>query len=417
MTIEELPPEAYLGCGDEDDSIRAEACGELVAFPGRPGSPDTDVYAPVDDSATRAIMSIGSAIRANDFEAAHRALSGFVASRNSQTPGWIRISGDELFADLGPVPYVIPALDIAPGAVTLAAGAGFVGKSVTWQDALVSVATDGHVWGHFEVQARGRVAHLDFEQGRRLTQTRYRRIAAARGTDLELLKENLSFVIHPPDYIDADTAVDIYSRELEGHVMALIDPFRAAAPSVEENSSFARVPLDMLSRVSERTGCTIVVLHHARKPSGTDQGGAKASIRGSGAFFEAAQSVLVFTGEKGEPVKVTHEKAKISGVPADDFALVIEDVLVNADPKGGLRVRYVEANIADQWADDEATERMAEAMLAFIRRSPGCTKTEAKAGVRGNAQRKVAALDRLVRTGALRVDAAGKGRPELCWPL
>jgi hypothetical protein len=121
--------------------------------------------------------------------------------------------------------------------------------------------------------------------------------------------------------------------------LVIIDSFRACAPSFEENSSEVRITLDAATRASEKTGCVFLFIHHARKPSEGQTGGAKMSFRGSSAFFDASGSAFVFVGEKGEPVLIEHEKCRNRGTTEDPFQLVIDDV----DGRKGLRVTMREA--------------------------------------------------------------------------
>lgn len=246
------------------------------------------------------------------------------------------LSVADIFAPLPPVPWLLQALDVAPGAPALWAGYGFSGKTVTAQALALAIASGTNAWGRFPVRA-GRVLHLDYEQGAYLTRSRYQRLAAALGLDPRSLDGRLVLAPMPGWYLDSDTN-DECARLAEGFDLMIVDSFRAACPITDENSSEARVPLDRLTRVSEKTGVTALVIHHARKPSQNAAGGARMSVRGSGALYDACGSVLVFSGEKGEPVTVEHEKARISGRPHDAFQLWIEDVEAAGDPRGGLRV-------------------------------------------------------------------------------
>src|SRR5690606_11381173 len=146
-------------------------------------------------------------------------------------------------------------------------------------------------------------------------------------------------------------------KELEGFSLCIIDSLRAAAPSIDENSSDVRRVLDVLNRVSEKTGCTCLVIHHARKPSKDSSGGARMAIRGSGAIYDACSSVLVFDGQKGLPTTVSHEKARNSGILADDFDLVIDDVEMGGEPRAGL---LVAARTSTQGAGDYQNARDAQ---------------------------------------------------------
>lgn len=252
------------------------------------------------------------------------------------------LSVTDLFAPLPAIPFVAKMLDLCPGAPAMIAGYGYSGKTVSAQSLLLSVAVGRAAWACPKLStSAGRVVHFDYEQGRRLTSERYQRLALAMEIDRRDLEGRLSACIYPRIYLDDDDAEDFYVRHVEGATLALVDSFRAGLREGDENDSRVRRHLDMLARVSERTGCTMLVIHHARKPSRNDAGGARSAIRGSGAIFDACSSVLVFEGaERGGPITVTHEKARTTGRPIESFALVVEDAVVGADPHAGLRVSY-----------------------------------------------------------------------------
>ena len=243
--------------------------------------------------------------------------------------GWDRSGIAKIFAPLPPIPWVCEALELAPGPPTMWAGFGFSKKTLAAQSLALSVVAGLPAWGRFPCR-QGRVLHIDFEQGERLTFDRYQRLAKGLGLceqDLGGL-ESISF---PPVYLDAAGAEADLVRELTGVALAVIDSFRACAPGTDENDSEARVPLDMLARVSEQTGCTILVIHHARKEQGENgksAGGAKMSVRGSGALFDAPQCVLVLTGgETGlDPSTVEQVKARITAGTMKPHALIVADI-------------------------------------------------------------------------------------------
>ncbi|ABC81657.1 hypothetical protein Adeh_1886 [Anaeromyxobacter dehalogenans 2CP-C] len=255
--------------------------------------------------------------------------------RREELLGSLLQAGD-IFAPLPPVNWLCEALDMAPGAPILFAGYGFSGKTVSAQDLALSVAVGAPAWGRFPVR-QGRVLHVDYEQGSHLTRLRYQRLARARGIDPRALDERLVLAPLPSWYLDSDSG-DVLARLCEGFDLVIVDSFRAACPHTDENASDSRIPLDRLGRMSEKTGVAPVVVHHARKPARDAQGGARMSVRGSGALYDACGSVLVFAAEKGEPTTVAHEKARISGRPHADFQLWIEDVEIDGDPAAGLRV-------------------------------------------------------------------------------
>jgi hypothetical protein len=122
---------------------------------------------------------------------------------------------------------------------------------------------------------RSSVLHVDYEQGSRLTRERYQRLARCMGLPPEALDDPLGLMAMPGPYLDQTSAEDALVKACDGCDRVTIDCLRAAAPSIEENSSDFRRPPDLLTRVSERIGCAALVIHHARNPNRENQGGAK----------------------------------------------------------------------------------------------------------------------------------------------
>jgi hypothetical protein len=251
------------------------------------------------------------------------------------------VSAAEIARPLPPVPFLIEALGIASGAPTCIAGYGFSGKTISWQSAALSMASGAPVWGVYRGRP-SRVLHIDYEQGHRLTYERYQRLARAADIDLRDIADRLHLATMPEIYLDHADAADVYARVMEGFDMVLLDSFRAAAPSADENSSDVRRYIDLLGRVGEKTGAVPFFIHHSRKPKADDPEGAKYALRGSSALFDACASLFIFQGVKGAPTRVTHEKCRNRGTVVGDFGLRIEDVEVEGEPRGGLRVVHLE---------------------------------------------------------------------------
>ena len=192
-------------------------------------------------------------------------------------------------------------------------------------------------------------------------------------------------------------------RECEGYDLVILDSLRAGAPSVEENDSKVRRVLDVTTRVSEVHECVFIVIHHARKPNGSSAGGAKMAIRGSGALFDACESVFVFEADKGKPTRVTHEKARTTGIPADDFELVIEDVEEQDDPRSGLRVSACSVQKSTGNTASEKFETCCEEVLQVITEYPRKSKRFVRAHVEGFGNDRIdAGLEELESRGLIR---------------
>ncbi len=264
-----------------------------------------------------------------------------VNSRN-RTRSIVTIGGDEIAAPLPELPYLIQPLGLAHGAPICVAGYGYSGKTVAMQSMCLALASENRVWGVHAGKA-GRVLHIDYEQGARLTRERYQRLARAMDVDLAGLLDQLRLSCLPDVYLDDGDAFDVYARACDGFQFALVDSFRAAGPKIDENSSEVRRYLDTLGRVSEKTGTAIAFIAHAKKPNGEAQ--ARHSVRGSSAIFDACSSVFVVEGTNKSQARVSHEKCRNTGLPVDDFGFLFEDVpsACGSNPKWGLRVTQVDA--------------------------------------------------------------------------
>ncbi len=344
---------------------------------------------------------------------APQAQSGFVTNAEELlTPKLTTIGADEIFAPMPPANYICSDLDICPGAPTLIAGYGYSGKTTAAMSlaldvalylymirklgAISAVLNPPKMWEHFPLLRGGRVLHLDYEMGRRLVCEKYQRLLRGHssGATVDDLRGLLEAMILPVFYLDQPETEAVLSKMCEGVTLCLIDSLRACAPNVEENSSDVRRVLDMLTRISEATGCVFLVIHHARKANQANGSVAAAqSLRGSSSIYDACASVLVFTGEKNKPSRVQHEKARNRGICADDFSISIEDVQVGRDARAGLRVAVpkestVDACVPDGWkdVDSDIKSRMLELLAAKAIES----KTSLVAQVPGNKQTKFA---------------------------
>lgn len=337
-----------------------------------------------------------------DYLAAGGKLEALTAPRIPER--WNIVDVTALATPLPPIPWLCEPLRLAPGAVTLVAGYGYSRKTMALQSLGLSVAAGRTVWGLWSCR-RGPFVHLDYEQGRRLTQERYQRLARGMGFELgDLSADALRVGVMPRAYLDDASVADEIVRIVEGAAFVLVDSLRAAFPHADENSSEVRAHLDMLTRVSERTGATIAVIHHARKPSAQNGGTETHSIRGSGALFDACQGVFIFEGEKGQPTKVHHQKERVTGAELETFALDSEDIPLGANPRWGLRVVHKDAEQLAQMTETplDATKR---AIVREIERSkrPFSSANQIYARVKGTRTVCLAALKELTEDGDVMV--------------
>lgn len=272
-------------------------------------------------------------------------------------PGAIQwISTRSIFEPLPPTKWLSRELGICPGRPFMLAGYGYSGKTLAAQAIMLALASATPVWGHFSAGAPMRVRHLDFEQGRHATLKRYQRLAAGMNLGEIDIAPRLEVAVFPPAALNDKNAYDVYCRLSDGSQMVLVDSFAGATPGEVENDSKMRSYVDTLTRVSEATGATFCLIHHAGKPKDAHKSDARTLVRGHSAIFDACGSVLVFVGEKTGPISVQQVKApaEAEGRAMDPFYLAIEDVPGTAGYPDGVVVSH---KPADEQRDEEKAER------------------------------------------------------------
>jgi RecA-family ATPase len=266
------------------------------------------------------------------------------APSNDTDPGrrfeWLQAA--DIFAELPPTKWVVEPLQICPGRPTLWAGYGASAKTLSLQSLALSLASGTQLWGHFSPVAPLQVQHIDYEQGPHATMKRYQRLAVGMSLDTNLLHGRLRLTCLPTIYLNAFDAESAYCRECELVDLCIVDSLKGGTPGTDENDAKIRDHLDMLTRVSAKTGCAFVVIHHAGKPKGEGAGDKRHATRGSSAIFDACGSVYMLDGERGAPKEVTRTKtaAESAGEEEGSFGLAIESVQVGPIPNAGVRVVY-----------------------------------------------------------------------------
>lgn len=266
---------------------------------------------------------------------------------------WNLMTTEQIFAELPPYPWLVQGLHIAPGRITLLNGYADVGKTVIAMTLALAVASGCPVWDVYKPARAGKVLHLNGEIGSYLARERYQRLARGMAIDEVALIEqgNLTLANYPTIRLDDRDFEPKLALACAGYELVIIDSLRAFSGALDENAKEIGVALFMLARVSQATGATIMVLHHNRKPTRDDVGGAKMAISGSSSILGGAECAFVMhSTEKGGPVLVQHERSPI-GRPLSDFGLLIEDIALNGEPRWGLRVQHIEGEQLEAMAE------------------------------------------------------------------
>jgi len=338
------------------------------------------------------------------------------SSAPAKSKGFEWISTNEIFAPLPPTQWLVQDIHLVRGRPTLIAGYGFSGKSLMVQQLAIALAAGAAVWGKYKPSEPFEVRHLDYEQGRHATLKRYQRLALGHGIDRSMVGDRIQVCVFPDVYLDSKDAQDAYARAVEGVHVVVLDALRGATPSLDENDSTIRRCIDNLTRVSEKTGTAFLILHHAGKSRGDDDGDPRKVPRGSSAIFDACGCVYTVDGEQNKPKKVHQTKApaEAEGGSIPSFFLSIEDVEVAGSPTAGLRVVYRTA--AETKAQTGAAARfdaLKDKIIDLVMAMPGelkslnaiCNRIDG-----GSKDQKLAAIRELEECGKLS-QPLGQGTP------
>jgi hypothetical protein len=221
---------------------------------------------------------------------------------------------------------------------------------------------------------QGNVSYLSHELGLRPITERHRRIANGRKLQLEDFGDRLRIAALPKIYLNSH----------DGVALVILDSLRRALPGADENASEISNYLDILNRVSDKTGATFLVLHHFGKGSVDD---ARLSGRGSSAIMDGSGCIWTLEGKDTAPRKMTHIRAHDDGDGGCKPFYVAMDRVVVPEPafptiKHPVRLAYREeaemSQILTAAAVKNRTAKLdqAEALIVeTLRDNPGIAKT------------------------------------------
>lgn len=319
-----------------------------------------------------------------------------------------RYTTAQLFMPLPTQQWVVPGLQLGPGRPTLIAGYGASAKTLAVQQLGLAIASGTLAWGKFETTP-GRVLHVDYEQGYYASAKRYQRLAVGHGLSFEQLvrDDRIRYIEMPRFYLDKREHEQHFLDECEGFDLVVFDALRGAAPHTDENDSAFRGAVDMCTYMSQRTGAAAVVLHHASKPKEAHVADARTLARGSSAIYDASGCVLNFVARPNDPARlVTQVKmpAEAEGAAVEPFELVVEDVAVEGDTRGAVRIVWRLPQIVDVADQAEGFyQRDAKLVIRAVLRNPGRTSNAIVARCGVPRTRALEVLKALAEEGRLEV--------------
>jgi hypothetical protein len=249
------------------------------------------------------------------------------------------LSAADLLTQRAPMAYLVEPIAFVEGAgaTHMVAGPGFSGKTLLCQELLLSLAAGRPVWGVHDVDRPRRVIHIDLEQqGEELIKLRYRRLAYARGIDLEdpELQDRFKLCVEPAGLRLLPAQRRRWIDLMGGRDLILIDSLKCATSGRDENSSEVRDALDFLNECSAETRCRANVIHHTRKSGVDDPVNEQEMLRGSSAIFDALDACIILRKRDGEDVCAAPRKARSRGELPEPFVFAFEDM---PGPEGQAR--------------------------------------------------------------------------------
>lgn len=227
--------------------------------------------------------------------------------RPGSAPGTLIIVGAaELAKPLGPVPWLVKDLGIAPGRPTIISARSGTGKTYALQDLALAVAS-GQSFFCGPVR-QGPVLHVDLDQGQYATRGRYQALSAGRKLNLADVPLGVSFfdlTLTKGVQVNEAEAAKL-GRACEGHALCIIDSLRRLIPGLDESSSEFAGPLAWLTDISSQTGCTFIVVHHEGWTSGR--------TRGTTAIQDSAGCMWTLSREGDGPMTWAHTKVSEVGL-------------------------------------------------------------------------------------------------------
>lgn len=251
----------------------------------------------------------------------------------------------EVPKDKPPTPFVCERLHLAPGRPAALVGYAGAGKTLLAADLALAVAApeDSGVtfWGGLVPDRRGKVLLLDFEVGRDLTERRLLRLAAGRWGQLSDWAGRLAFSSFPRWSLVSRGAEEQLIETLREHTLCVIDSLTAITPGVDENARGMADAMALLTRVSEASGCAILILHHEGKPGQDGPRAAHLRARGHSSIQGIWSSQWAVTSLGEGRLKIEHGKSQFEGGARPDVHCQICDVHDGEGQRVGVRLAPV----------------------------------------------------------------------------
>jgi hypothetical protein len=224
---------------------------------------------------------------------------------------------------------------------------GFIGgepkqfKSMSALDMAISIASGTPVFGHFEVPQPRKVLFVEEEDDHGLLRMRLTQFKLARG-DHWPSDENFRLIVRARLRIDPAREDDDGLNPAFRALILDIDKFRPdivffdvlnCLHTGEENSQrdMSRV-MDQFSRIRQRFGCAVILIHHFNKLSQGKSGRPNQRLRGSSVLPGWSENSLYILRRDRDNTLVVEPESKYGAT--QPFAIQLEEVAIDGGDTG-----------------------------------------------------------------------------------
>lgn len=312
------------------------------------------------------------------------------------------------------IPYVCERLHLAPGRPVCLVGYAGAGKTMLAYDLALAVAapqSGATFWGGLKVDRHGQVIVLDLEVGGYLTKQRLLQLSAGRWAKLSDWSGRLSFASFPRWSLLSDGAEAMLEATLRGKTLCVIDSLAAITPGVDENAKTMADHMALLARVSEKTGCAVLVLHHEGKPSQEGPKAVHLRGRGSSAIQGIWSSQWAVTSLGEGRLQLEHGKSQWGALQPSHSCQISDVWSDDGGTKVGVRLAPVEATTAAEVAPEGpgAIQRIKREALEALGAFGEMSGAALVASLKGKKDSKYRAIKELQEEGRISRTPDGKG--------
>lgn len=257
-------------------------------------------------------------------------LSTILSSENSN-PGsdsWSVRTLKDAYAPMSPISYIVdgvfecPSLNIVyghPGSLKSMVIADLCGAVVSGGNWLPPSADKILTNGDFKT-VQGPVVWIDFDNGKRRTDERFRAIGKARKLSLDAPLYYYSMPSPCLDASDKDQMDQLAQRCLGFQAkLVVVDNLAAISGGRDENSSEMKHVMQHFRFLTEDLNLAVILIHHARKTNGSNSARMGDSLRGHSSI-EGSIDLALYVKRHEDSSKILLVPTKVRGAELHQFA-------------------------------------------------------------------------------------------------